>query len=406
VTPASDPSPAGRAPRRRRRWSFLLTALLLGLVAALVLVEIAFRLFWTLPPEFAEFHQAGLYASTPEGGVTLTPGYRGTLQMGPGAPVTRVAVNALGMRGAEIAGKTAGERRVLVVGDSLVFGCGVDDAEALPARLQEALHGKGANCTVGNAGIPSFGPSHAVARMARLDAPFGADAFVVCTYLGNDPLDEMMPLRTVYAGQLVQGDIARMLQTSWRARLAYRSRAALWFERWILLNHPTWSPRADVPSDPEETVRMQGMPKGPATDAGLYLAVIDDTTSSSDGGRPAIPRIVEAYRVALQRAKEIANGRPVWFVILPTSWHVVESRRLEKLKEIGFDPAKYQRGLGQRRLMQVAKDLGITPLDATPILAAEADPLACYLADGSHLSVRGNERLARWLADEMEAGLR
>jgi lysophospholipase L1-like esterase len=63
----------------------------------------------------------------------------------PGAEDTywgaRVKINSYGMRGPERGpAKPAGVRRVLVLGDSVVFGLGLeDDAETLPARLEREL---------------------------------------------------------------------------------------------------------------------------------------------------------------------------------------------------------------------------------------------------------------------------
>lgn len=51
----------------------------------------------------------------------------------------RVHVNALGLRGPEIAPREPGEVRVLALGDSLVFGQGVADDETLPICLEQAL---------------------------------------------------------------------------------------------------------------------------------------------------------------------------------------------------------------------------------------------------------------------------
>ncbi len=45
-------------------------------------------------------------------------------------------------------------------------------------------------------------------------------------------------------------------------------------------------------------------------------------------------------------------------------------------------------------------------LDATPILAAEPDAAGLFLADGGHLSPRGNEAVGRWLAGEIGPALR
>lgn len=397
---------AAPKPRRRRRWSFVITALLLGTVLAALLVELAFRLFWTLPPWLAEFQQAGMYVATSDRDTALRPGYRGTLAIGDTGVTTQVAIDDLGLRGESVGEKRAGERRVLMVGDSLVFGYGVEAAEALPATLQRALRERGVDATVGNGGVPSYGSRHAVAHMARLDAPFATDAFVVCGFLGNDAIDDASPDRTVYAGLLLQGAMARLVHTSWRTRLALRSRAALWFESWIFTNRPEWSPLADAVFDPAEAERMAGMPQGGAEHAGLFLDVVDEQRSWAEGAPPVIPRVLAELRRSLERARTVAGRRPLWFLILPTIWQVDDARRAERMRQLGFAPEAFRRGLAQERWASVARELGIPVFDATPILAAEPDHDGLFIADGGHLSVRGNEVVGRWLAGELAAALR
>ncbi|MBX3461792.1 MAG: hypothetical protein KF830_01360 [Planctomycetes bacterium] len=398
-------APAAPA-RRRRRWSFVLVALLLGLVGAALLAELAFRCFWTLPPGFAEFQQAGMYVATPDQDTALRPGYRGTLRIGDSDVTTAVAIDSLGLRGVDPGPRRPGERRLLVVGDSLVFGYGVEAGQALPARLEQELRAGGVPVAVGNGGVPGYGSRHAVAHMARLDGPFGADAFVLCGFLGNDAMDDVSPRRTVYAGLLLQGPMARLVHTSWRARLALRSRAALWFETWIFTNRPQWSPLAQLAPDAEDLARTAGFPPDAQQHAGLFLDVADANAAWPAGAPPVIPRVLQALRDSLQRAKGLAGARPLWFVILPTVWQVDEGRRLARLAELGFAPADFRRGLAQERWAAVARELGVRVLDATPVLAAEPDPNGLFIADGGHLSVRGNEVVGRWLAAELAPALR
>jgi lysophospholipase L1-like esterase len=45
-------------------------------------------------------------------------------------------------------------------------------------------------------------------------------------------------------------------------------------------------------------------------------------------------------------------------------------------------------------------------LDATPILAADKDPAALFLSDAGHLSARGHEVVAAWLARELATAWR
>ena len=393
---AGTPAPT---PRKRRRWAFVLTVVLLGLVIAAVALELAFRSFWQPPSWFAELQLAGMYVATPDGDINLQPGYRGTLQAGDAAP-TAVSINSLGLRGAEPGAKAAGERRVLMLGDSLVFGYGVEAEQALPQRLEAALRTGGVQATVGNAGVPGYGCSHAVSHMARLEQRFGADAFVLCGFLGNDAMDEVTPQRMVYAGLMLSGPMVRLVQTSWRARLALRSRAALWLEAWVLTYWPSLSPIMQLPPDPEEGKLMAGMPPAGQQHAGLFLDVIDESKTWAAGAPPVMPRVAAHLRQALQRALEVAGKRPLVFVVLPTLWQVVEPKRVAELQLLGFAPADYERGRAQSRWLAVAKELGIPAFDATAILAAEPDPEQLFLADGG-LSVRGNEVLAKWLATEL-----
>lgn len=66
----------------------------------------------------------------------------------------QLSTNSLGYRGAEFPlRKPAGESRVLVIGDSYVFGDFVDDRDTLPAQLESALRPHCATLRVINAGL-------------------------------------------------------------------------------------------------------------------------------------------------------------------------------------------------------------------------------------------------------------
>ncbi len=395
------------ARRRRRRW-FVVLAALLGMLLGAVAFEVAVRVLWPLPVAFAEFQQAGMYAATADGDVALQPGHRGTRQIEDGR-TTHVVINSLGMRGDELAPRGAG-KRVLVLGDSLVFGYGVEHDQALPAQLQRALAARGVDAVVGNGGVPTYGSRHAVAQLARLDPAFSPDAIVVCGFLGNDASDDLLPRRAVYAGLQFQGPMANLVRTSWRVRLAIRSRAALWFETWLFTNHPAWSPLAHAAYEPEELAAMRSLPGEPPTfasaNAGLFLDVIDANTSWHEGARPVLPRVLAILGESLQRARELANGRPLWFVVLPTWYQVDDAAWHRRLAELGFDAMRHRRGLAQQRWLGAAQEHGVAALDATDALAASPDPAAQFLVDRGHLSVAGNQLVAAWLAEAIAPRLR
>lgn len=407
-TPTATGKPAQKSRRKRRRWLFVLFALGIGAVLALLLVEAAFRLFWPLPKWFADFQQAGMYAPAESGAPKLQPGYTGTLKIGSDR-LTNVRINNLGMRsedGENIPRKQPGERRVLVVGDSLVFGYGVEASEALPNMLGGGLKKLGIEATLGNGGVPGYGSRHYVPHMARLDQPFGADAFVVCGYLGNDAIDDTRPLRTVYAGLMLHGAMAKVVRTSWRMQLAFRSRAALWFEAWVFTNKIEWSPMMSLVPDPTELALLAGLPPARQQVSGLFLDVRDEQKTWAAGTPPVLPRLCTYLRESLQKAKSIAGERPIAFVVLPTSAHVDESKRTLALAEAGLDPADFERGLAQKRWLTAAREAGLIALDATTVLAAAGPTDNLFTDDGGHLSVLGNQIVGDWLAEQLAPHLR
>lgn len=397
-------APRHRLPQRRRRL-FVSLALMLGLCVALGALELSFRAFWEIPPAMAGMEHVGLYAAGEDGTPMLAPGFHGELQYGDGAPAA-TSINSLGMRGPELRGRVPGQRRVLVVGDSLPFGYGVEDGQTFPAHIESRLRAGGLDAVVGNGGVPGTGVSHAVARMRLLDRAFGPDAFVICSYLGNDAIDDALPARAVYGGLLHMWPMCDLVETSWRTRLAFRSRLAMWAEVWIFTNKPEWSPLASVTLSPEVVQRAAGLPLDGQRGHGLFLDVRDRGHAWAAGAGPVIPRLEGYLRAALLQAKEVAAGRPILFVILPTSAHVDEGKGRRMLQAWQWAPEDYEPGLARRRWQAVAEDLGIAAFDVTPSLrgAGQVDDL--YLSDGGHFSVRGNQLVGRWLADEVAELLR
>lgn len=395
----------GRAVPPRSHPALRLSLLVVSVVVTLLALEACLRLFWRVPPTFAEFQQVGMYVAGPGQQPMLAPGYRGALRID-AAATTSVRIDALGLRGEDPGPKRTGEKRLLVLGDSLVFGCGVEAAAALPARLQAALGDLGLPVTVGNGGVPGFGPSHAVERMRLLDRGFGADAFVLCGFLGNDAVDEALPKRVVYAGVMLQGAMADLVEVSWRTRLALRSRLALWLEAVILDEWPSWSPLASWSPAAEDLARIAGLPPESQRGAGLFLDAVDEQASWPPGGPPVLPRLDGHLRDALQQAQQVAAGRPLVFVVLPSSWHCDEHKRVAALHSMGFDAKDFRRGLAQQRWLAVAAAAGVPALDATPIVTAAGAARDLFIADGGHFDPRGNEVVARWLAKELVGRLR
>jgi lysophospholipase L1-like esterase len=109
-----------------------------------------------------------------------------------GAGLMPIRINAFGQRGEDFPlAKPPGERRVVVVGDSLTMGQGVLDGETYPHRLGELLRerdGKGRTTRVINAGVNSWTTWNYAQWVEHRLPEFDADLLVVGLFLGNDML--------------------------------------------------------------------------------------------------------------------------------------------------------------------------------------------------------------------------
>lgn len=131
------PGAFGRAAR-------VLAGLALGLAAAE-------GLFWYR--DRGAFPHLNVYEPDAELGLRLRPGASQSLSAGALNPRTSVRINREGFRGADWPSPSPGE--TLVVGDSQVFGLGVEEHETFSAALARRL---GPGKAVLNAGVPTYGP--------------------------------------------------------------------------------------------------------------------------------------------------------------------------------------------------------------------------------------------------------
>jgi len=421
-----------QAPRPRRSGRLARKLCLAGLAAALSLIvaagalELLARCCWQMPKEMAHFQQQGMYDDDPAAGFGLRPGYRGTLQIQQSSRSTDVVVDGLGMRSDTTAppDTKCAAARVLCVGDSVVFGYGVEAAESLPARLQHQLQRQlqpqsDLPVQVGNGGVPAHSTVDYVAHLRALLPRFPADLVVFAVYPGNDFQEDRMPHRAVDGGLFFAGPFARAVQQSARVRLALRSRAWLWFECWLIANRKQSSLLYVLAPDAEETAAFAGWPVAGsdfgALHAGLFLDVRDEQTSWQakvppavlPGGPAVVPMALLKLRESLTAARALCGSRPLIALLLPTRWHCDPDAWRQRLVELGFDPKDFGFGAMRRRIAALATDLGLPLADATEVLLEKkGDAARFFIEDGGHLSIEGNAVVAAWLAQVLEPRLR
>lgn len=148
--------------------------ILLGLVAAEILVRVA-------GPEIeVVFRDSIAPSDDPALGYALRPG----------APDGTSRISAQGLRDRELAvPKPAGVVRIAVVGDSIAYGFGNEQAETFPKRLEVRFAACSApRVEIANLGVPGYNAPQVAARLRAVGLGLEPDA-IVYAYSLNDPQD-------------------------------------------------------------------------------------------------------------------------------------------------------------------------------------------------------------------------
>lgn len=139
-----------------------LTNVLLSLFTTLLCLVAAETFLRVCRPQVQDLNSdIGLWMPDPELGRRLKPGMTGRIRVLHTFD-TEVRINSAGLRSSrEIHPYPAlGRPRVLFLGDSFVFGWGVEETETLPAQLERALKESWITSEVINAGVYAFDTGH------------------------------------------------------------------------------------------------------------------------------------------------------------------------------------------------------------------------------------------------------
>ena len=179
---------SGRSARGLRGRFLLLGGSLLFCAALALGTELALRLIRPGRLETAPALQPHVYS--PVYGWRLRPSWHGRTRDG-----RTVRLNHAGFRGAAAGEGAPGRRRVLLLGDSLTFGTGVEDSETFAAQLAQlapALEPL-------NLGVSGYGTDQELLLLEREGLPMAPAVIVLDVCVGNDVLDNALPVY-VYDG--------------------------------------------------------------------------------------------------------------------------------------------------------------------------------------------------------------
>lgn len=181
--------------RPGRRAILAIVALLAGLVFWLFVFEGLVRVFLDEPvmPRFVIDPGYGVRANQPN---VVTRHYV------PGEYEVNITTNSVGMRGGReyAIEKPDGVRRILVLGDSMGFGFGVEDDEVVSAVLEDMLNAgpdKGHRYEVLNFSVSGFGQAEQLVTYRERARAYDADTVVLQYYdndIGNNAVSNLFDL--------------------------------------------------------------------------------------------------------------------------------------------------------------------------------------------------------------------
>ncbi|MBL8720040.1 MAG: hypothetical protein JNL79_28905 [Myxococcales bacterium] len=224
----SDPEARVAPTTRLRRRALRGLQIVAGLAVGVVLAEGIFRL-----RDRGAFPHLNLYRPDADLGVRLRPSTTQKLAVGKNNPITSVTIDAEGYRALEAPGQPRNDAPagVLAIGDSQVFGLGVEGEQTFVAELGR-LTGKAAY----DGGVPTYGPAEYQVVLDELLARKKPAVVVYVVNFANDLFEANRPNKTrhfVWDGWAVRAEAAPASWTEFPGRtwLFRDSHAFFWLRR-------------------------------------------------------------------------------------------------------------------------------------------------------------------------------
>jgi hypothetical protein len=299
-------------------------------------------------------------------------------------------------------GKPRDTRRVLILGDSFVFGVGLDAGERFSDVLGRALP---ADVEVINAGVPGWGTDQEMlfyeSSLRRLQPDV-----VVLTFLGqNDVVNNGLRGPLIEVGTkprfVCEGDLLRMEPPTPPARLSFaaKSKRILRKSRLLLFIKRRFDMR-EYQHHAVEDPRF--VTHGYEANRHLSHWSVYDVRGGEaiDGAWCVTERLLE--RLAADCREDSAE---LVVLAFPSQVEVDEPWRDEMMKRTGVDPANMDFALPYRRLAAFCAARGIEyhyPIDEFHA-AAPKEPL--YFEHDAHPNVAANALAAELLRDAVASSL-
>ena len=281
---------------------------------------------------------------------------------------TDIAINEQGVRDDEPIGvKPPNERRIVVVGDSLVLSVQVPLAETFCELLEQRLNARGGTTRwrVINAGVQGYGPVDEWLFFDKVAAAFEPDLVVVVPFVGNDAIEAADTIASLEAGRPVKTAEpgARRIRRIIRSSVVLQAVRV----RWDQLRS-----RVSI-----------GTPERPLA---TYLAEPPPMVAQGlEASRQAFGRIIT-------RARDL--GAPAVLALMPARFQVNDEDFGNLATAVRKAGGVLDRQAASRRFAEALAPLGVPMLDLEPILSAQPDRSGLFYQRTVHLTPRGHDVVA------------
>jgi lysophospholipase L1-like esterase len=357
---------AADVPQHRLR-RLALFALILAVQFALF--EVALRTWGS--SEAAPAFQ-GLFANDPVIGYRLKPGAK--IRFATSEFDTDITINSSGVRDdEEIGGKRPDERRILILGDSLVLSVQVPFRQTFGELLEQRLNRGGSrfHYRVINGGVQGYGPVQELLFFRSLLPIVKPDLVIETLFVGNDIEDAVSAQALLDARERPLTETVRDAATT-RLRRTVRRSMVLQVLRVRMLAATERFTRTAGPPEPP----LQSYVANPAPRIGQGLRLI--------------------HRVMEQMEREgRATGARTAVLLMPARFQVNDVDYANLSDAVSQAGGRLLRDAANQRIDDALQDLPVPRFDALPALRA-AGPDVFFLHT-VHLTPRGHQVVAEAL---------
>jgi hypothetical protein len=306
---------------------------------------------------------------------------------------TDITINSSGTRDDELGPKAANERRIVVLGDSLVLSVQVPLEQTFCKRLETRLNQDAAfapyHYRVVNAGVQGYGPVEDWLFYKYVASRFDADVVLVALFVGNDAVeaaDQSWRLQSAGAGGPPDSNGKRAMSLG-----EMRTVAGAWVRRTVRRSMVLQIARLRVRA---VTDRFLSGDPGIARPLTTYVPAAP----------PDILRGLAVTRECVARIAALAGvgGAKTGVVLLPARFQVNDVDFSNLQRDAGQHGETLVRDGATHRFKSALADLRIPVFDALPPLFGVPARSQTFFEDTVHLTPRGHQVVAEALAQFLE----